>query len=127
MSDRAVRILLVDDEPQLLRLMQMYIEKLGYFVEACANRASALAAVTQAADPFDLLIADVTLPDGSGQEMAIELAGAHAHLCVLLCSGLPIEMSAIPMDLRDRFEELPKPFVPKMLAAGIEKLLRKHG
>ena len=88
MSDRTARILLVDDEPQLLRLMQVYIEKLGYVVEACGNAASAQAAFTGNPEQFDLLIADVRLPDGSGQEMAIRMAlGATATTVRRMVAG----------------------------------------
>jgi two-component system cell cycle sensor histidine kinase/response regulator CckA len=125
MDEASVRILLVDDEPPLLRLMQTYLKKLGYTVEACLDGRSATAAFDAAGGAFDLLVADVTLPDISGKDLAVQLAASQPKLRVLLCSGYPVQLNGLPDNLRDRFGALDKPFVPNMLASSVEKLLRK--
>jgi DNA-binding NtrC family response regulator len=117
-----VRILLVDDEPPLLKLMQTYLARLGYSVEACPDGASAKAAFASNPGGFDLVVADVTLPDISGQDMAVEMAANAGDLRVLLCSGYPVQLTSIPAEIRDRFDCLDKPFLPKMLASMVEKL-----
>ena len=127
MGDQAFRILLVDDEAPLLRLMQTYLNKLGYVVEACPDGKSALAAFEREPDQFSLVVADLTLPDMSGQDMAVQMAAAQPKLRVLLCSGYAAEMDKVPENMRDRFAELQKPFLPKMLVSTIEKLLPKDG
>jgi DNA-binding NtrC family response regulator len=119
-----VRILLVDDEPALLRLMQTYLNRLGYDVEACSDAKSALEVFESKS--FDLVVADVTLPDRSGQDMAIEMANEDPKLRVLVCSGYPVQMTSIPAGTRERFASLQKPFLPNMLASTIEGLLRKR-
>lgn len=126
MSESTVRMLLVDDEPQLLRLMQTYLKQLGYVVEACPDGKSAVAAFERAPDQFDIIVADLTLPDMSGQDMAIQMAASQPKLCVLLCSGYAVDWNAVPANMRDRFEALQKPFLPNMLASLVEKLLRKN-
>jgi DNA-binding NtrC family response regulator len=126
MAEPAVRILLVDDEPALLRLMQTYLNRLGYVVEACLDGKSALAAFQREPDQFDLLVTDLMLDDMSGQDMAIQMAGSNEKLRVLLCSGYPVQLNTLPETLRDRFATLQKPFLPNMLVTTIEKLLRKN-
>jgi DNA-binding NtrC family response regulator len=125
MDDKRARILLVDDEPPLLRLMQTYLTKLGYDVEACPDGKSATAAFEAAGGTFDLIVADVTLPDGSGQELAVQIATSNPSIRVLLCSGYPVQLSALPDDVRDRFAALDKPFLPNMLANIVEKMVKR--
>ena len=120
------RVLLVDDEPPLLRLMQTYLKKLGYSVEGCPNAGAAIQEFDRNSGAFDLLVADLTLPDLSGQELAIQLARKNEELRVLLCSGYPVQLELVPEDVRGRFGALDKPFVPNMLASAIERLLRKQ-
>jgi two-component system, cell cycle sensor histidine kinase and response regulator CckA len=121
----AVRVLLVDDEPPLLRLMETYLEKLGYAVEGCADGKSAIEEFDRASGAFDLLVADLTLPDISGQDLAVQLARKNKNLRVLLCSGYPVQLQLVPDDIRSRFGALDKPFLPNMLASSMEKLLRR--
>jgi DNA-binding NtrC family response regulator len=121
-----IRILLVDDEPPLLGLMKTFLTKLGYEVQACPDATSATAAFESAGGKFDLIVADVTLPGVSGQEMSIELAKNNPDVRVLLCSGYPVQLHTLPEDLRGRFAALDKPFLPNMLATTVEKLINKR-
>jgi DNA-binding NtrC family response regulator len=118
-------ILLVDDEAQLTKLMQTYLTKLGYNVESALKAADALS--TFATDPgrFELLVADLTLPDLPGQDMAMRMVDLNPALRVLLCSGYPFAVDSLPEELQNRFASLQKPFLPNMLAKAIEELLRR--
>ena len=65
------RILVVDDEPQILRALQTNLRGAGYTVETAATGAEALGLA--AAHPPDAFILDLVLPDTSGTEVAREL------------------------------------------------------
>lgn len=117
-------ILIVDDEPSLLGLMKTYLGRLGYVVTGCADGASTRAEMESGGSQFELMVADVTLPDVDGIELALTVAKAHPELKVLLCSGIPVAMNRIPKEMRNRFSSLDKPFAPNQLAGAIEKLLR---
>ncbi len=119
----AATLVLVDDEPALLRLMQMYLTKLGYNVSG--HRDGTSAEQVFADGSVDLLIVDLTLPDISGDALGLKLARAHPNLRVLVCSGYPFDARSLPEDVRDRFMSLQKPFVPRMLAQCIEELLNQ--
>jgi len=67
------RVLVVDDEPQILRALQLKLRGAGYVVDTAATAADALAAA--AARPPDAVILDLLLPDGRGTDVAAELRG----------------------------------------------------
>jgi CheY-like chemotaxis protein len=66
-----VRILLVDDHEDTNRAMRRLLERWGYKVACAFSVESALQAASS--EPFDLLISDIGLPDGSGLELMREL------------------------------------------------------
>lgn len=75
---------------------------------------------------YDLLVSDVTLPDGDGAELAVELAEKNPAVAVLLCSGYPFELSTLPESVRSRANMLLKPFLPNMLANTVDQLVKKR-
>jgi PAS domain S-box-containing protein len=64
-------ILLVEDHPDTAHIMAKLLRARGHRVRSAASVREALAAA--AADPFDLLISDIGLPDGTGQQLMAEL------------------------------------------------------
>ncbi len=61
------KILIADDEPHVLRVLKMSLEKEGYEVDVCANGMEALARVEQQAP--DILITDIQMPLMTGEEL----------------------------------------------------------
>lgn len=120
------RILIVDDEPALLRLMQTYLTKLGYTTQPCADSATAWSAFTAVPGSFDLVIADFSLAGETGDKLAIRMLEARDGIVALLCSGYPFEVEAVPEHLRPRFATLQKPFAPNMLAEAVQDLLSRR-
>jgi DNA-binding response OmpR family regulator len=59
-------ILIVDDEPMIRRVAELSLKGEGCRVAQAATAGAAVAAVRAASPPFDLVILDVTLPDGDG-------------------------------------------------------------
>ena len=124
-EQRNVRILLVDDEAALTKLMQTYLGRLGYTVDTALNATDALAIFEQEGKSYNLLVADLTLPDLRGEDMALQMVERHSALRVLLCSGYPFEVDTLPKKIQVRFATLQKPFLPNMLAKAIEDLLER--
>jgi DNA-binding NtrC family response regulator len=118
-----VSILIVDDEPPLLRLMMAYLEKIGYAVAGCADATSALDLFAKEPGRFRIVIADLTLPDMQGDVMASRMIDGHPDLRVLLCSGYMYDLDSLPLERRPHFRTLQKPFLPNMLAKSVEELL----
>ena len=81
------RILLVDDEPALVRVWAAMLEQLGYRVRTSTNSLEALEAFRDNPRAFDLVITDQTMPDLTGEVLAQELLRLRPDLPVILCSG----------------------------------------
>lgn len=124
MENASARILVVDDEEALLRLLTGYLSRLGYVVTGCGTGAAALEHFGSSDAPFELVVMDLTLPDRQGDEVAIELMRLDPRVKTLLCTGYVVTAQVFPEDLRSRVGVLQKPFVPKMLVREMERLLR---
>lgn len=80
------RVLIVDDDASLARLLEFTLEGEGY---RC-TRAGSVAAAAQllAAVSYDVMVSDVRLPDGSGLDLVEEAITAHPDMAALVISGL---------------------------------------
>jgi DNA-binding NtrC family response regulator len=125
-SRNNVRILLVDDEPALTRLMQTYLARMGYTVDTSLRAGEALALFDADPEGYKLVVADITLPDMPGSDMAVQMADRNPNLRILLCSGYPFAVDSLPERIRHRFASLQKPFLPNMLAEALEQLLQRQ-
>lgn len=81
------RILLVDDEPPLLEVARLMLEKLGYTVSAFASGLAALSAFEDDPDAFDLVLTDQTMPDITGANLAGRILRIRPGMPILLCTG----------------------------------------
>jgi len=115
-------ILLVDDEPQLLSLLQRYLTRMGFVVQTCGEGNVALRIFDADSGGYDLIVADLGLTDLPGDRLLIQLLSQSARVRGLLCSGSPYEISQFPEDLQPRVGFLQKPFTPQMLARSIAAL-----
>jgi signal transduction histidine kinase/pSer/pThr/pTyr-binding forkhead associated (FHA) protein len=118
-SGTAIRILLVEDNSDTLKVMTRLLTRRGYQVAAAANLAAALACAETA--EFDLLISDIGLPDGSGFDLLPKLC-ARRPIPGIALSGYGMES-----DLRRSVEagyvaHLIKP----VDVAALEAAIRKH-
>lgn len=118
----AGRILLVDDEPQLLSLLQRYLMRMGFSVQTCSDGKDASRMVDGDSSGYDLIVADLGLADFPGDQLLVHLLSQSAGLRGLLCSGSPYEISQFPVEIQSRVAFLQKPFSPQMLARSIQGL-----
>ncbi len=126
------RLLLIDDDAALTRLVSEYLSGAGFVVESCADGATGLAALRRGAAsgrPFDGLVLDLMLPDGDGLELCRRLrSDADPTL-----AALPIVMLTARGDEADRIvglelgadDYLGKPFHPRELLARLRAVLRR--
>ncbi len=102
------RVLLVDDEPQVLDVGRSLLASLGYRVTAVDRCTEALELFRAAPDGFDLVLTDQTVPEMTGLELAREILKMRPEQPVVLCTGYS-----------DRVDEA------RVRAAGIRALLMK--
>jgi DNA-binding NtrC family response regulator len=74
---------------------------------------------------YDLVIADLGMPEMPGDTMLTRMLEIRPDLLVLVCSGSPFYVSTLPKALERQVGFLQKPFLPKMLLEEIEKLLAR--
>ena len=116
------RILVVDDEPQILRALQTNLRGAGYEVETAATAEQALAAA--ALKPPDAVIVDLVLPDRSGTEVCRVLRRwSSAPILVLSVVGEEREKVAALDAGADDYVE--KPFGIDELLARLRAALRR--
>ena len=113
----------MDDEPALLKMMSVYLGRLGYPVETSGSTDDAWTRVE--ADPFAYAVAvlDATMPGLSLAELAANMLHASPSLRIVAASGYPVDMAELEAAGPGRAVFLPKPFTPEMLASLVRRML----
>lgn len=113
--------LVVEDQPELRRLMARLLRSAGFDVRTAHSAEHAMAGLASARAP-DLLVTDVVLPGRSGVELVEAMANAGLSPALVLVSGYVHERSP-PGDVGRACVFLPKPFGPTDLLDAIEQAL----
>jgi signal transduction histidine kinase/CheY-like chemotaxis protein len=117
------RILLIDDEKQIIDMEQQILERLGYKVTPKTDSEEALEEFAALPDRFDLVITDMTMPKMTGDQLARKLMEIKPGIPVILCTGFNesiTEEKALAMGI-DKF--IMKPIVKDELAGTIRSVL----
>ncbi|MBI2902136.1 MAG: response regulator [Candidatus Methylomirabilis oxyfera] len=85
---KIVRILLVDDEEEVLRLLQRRLTRRGYAVTTATDGSQALASLQHGA--FDVAILDFMMPGMNGLELAGQCRARDPGLRILMLTGSPV-------------------------------------
>ncbi|MBN2039821.1 MAG: transporter substrate-binding domain-containing protein [Spirochaetes bacterium] len=81
------RILLVDDNSSIVRMLEHSLSKLGYKVTGRTSSQEALELFKKNSENFDLVITDMTMPKLTGDRLAVEIKKIRADIPVILCTG----------------------------------------
>ncbi|MDX9910713.1 MAG: response regulator transcription factor [Phycisphaerales bacterium] len=124
MQERA-RILVVDDERDLVDLLKINLSRAGFRVDAAHTGREALAKV--ASSTPDLVVLDLMLPELSGLEVASRLRAdpATARLPIVMLTAKGEDVDQIVGLSVGADDYIPKPFSHKVLIARIEAVLRR--
>ena len=120
--ERGARILVVDDEPQILRALQTNLRGAGYEVITAATAEEALAEA--AMRPPDAVILDLLLPDGSGTDVCRELRRWSA-VPVIVLSAVGDESEKVAALDAGADDYVTKPFGIDELLARLRAALRR--
>ncbi len=115
-------ILLVEDDPAILRLGQETLEKLGYTVLAAERPGMALEMIDDGHE-IDLLVTDVVMPEMNGKDLLERLTQHRPGLQALFMSGYTANVIAHRGVLDDGVEFLQKPFRAMDLADSVRRIL----
>jgi PAS domain S-box-containing protein len=115
------RILLVDDEAPIAKMLQVILKKLGYQVTVLTSSTEALEVFRSNPSNFDLVISDKGMPNMTGEQLAGELISIRPGIPIILCTGFSDESD------ENRAREIGvKGFLKKPVATGdLAEMVRK--
>ena len=114
-------VLIADDEPEIVELLQLYLEK-DYDIRTAANGAEALECIRSV--PVDLVILDIMMPVMDGLQLIKQIRATH-HMPVLFLSAKSQDHDKILGLGLGADDYISKPFNPLEIVARVEALLRR--
>jgi len=112
-------VLIVDDDPQILRLVEKMLRPRSFKILVAPRPTQALEIC--GAEPVDLLISDIGMPEMDGHKLAQKVLELRPEASILLISGRYNEEQTRTKGGRVKF--LPKPFFPSELLEALRELL----
>jgi putative two-component system response regulator len=120
------RVLVVDDEPQVLQLIRRILERHGLECELASNAQEARQLLEDSEKRFQLMLCDVNMPGESGMELTRDALVSHPEVAVLMVTGADdpeLAESAIQLGA---YGYLTKPFSPNELMINIVNALHRR-
>jgi PAS domain S-box-containing protein len=115
------RVLLVDDEPQVLEVARLHLTGAGLEVEAHEDPIEALAAFASAPESFHVVATDLSMPKLAGDELARRIREFRPELNILLLSGVTASLDEETVEAFSAI--LPKPFTREALIETVARLI----
>lgn len=123
MERGAQSILVVDDEPALVKLVSVYLRKLGYTVATTMDAESAWSVFAGSPGEFAVAVVDGSIAGSGPEDLAVRLLRANPRLCVIVSSGYPLDMTAMRAVAEGRTMFLQKPYTSGMLLSAVRGIL----
>jgi two-component system, NtrC family, response regulator AlgB len=120
-----MRILIVDDEPNIRRTLQVALEADGHEVAEAATSARALEVAGRR--PFDVALLDIRLGTESGLDLIGPLLEQIPRLAVVMITAYSSVDTAVEAMRRGAFDFLAKPFTPMQVRAVLERVAQLRG
>ena len=121
----AMRVLIVDDEPNIRRTLRLAIEAMGHEVEDANSSDRALRLAGRR--PFDVALVDLRLGEESGLDLLAGLLAQSPRLAIVVNTAFATIDTAVEAMRRGAFDYLPKPFTPAQVRAVLERVGRERG
>jgi two-component system, NtrC family, response regulator AlgB len=120
-----MRILIVDDEPNIRKTLRVALEGMGHAVEEASTAAAASAALARR--PADVALVDIRLGTESGLDLIEPFLAEVPRLAIVVITAHASIDSAVDAMRRGAFDYLPKPFTPAQVRAVIERVGQVRG
>lgn len=118
-------ILLVDDEPAILKLARLYLEREGFHVHEAQDGEAALKAMDDIRPA--LMVLDLMLPKIDGFEVCRRVRAAGKDIAILMLTARDEDIDKILGLELGADDYLTKPFNPRELVARVKAILRRGG
>lgn len=117
------RILLVDDEEPIVRVVKQMLERLGYHIVERSSSPDALKAFTENPSAFDLVISDMTMPNLTGDRLARKLIAVRPDIPIIICTGFSERIDKEKASALGIKGFIMKPVVRSEMAKMVRKIL----
>ncbi|MGO4889664.1 response regulator transcription factor [Anaerobacillus sp. MEB173] len=117
-----MKVLIVDDEPMIIEVLQAYLEKAGYAVISAANGYDALYLCKE--EKPDFIVLDLMLPDLSGEEVCKRIR-EYSNVPIMMLTAKTAEEERIHGIVIGADDYVVKPFSPREVMVRIEAILRR--
>jgi two-component system cell cycle sensor histidine kinase/response regulator CckA len=124
-QSRGETLLVVEDEPALLTMDKMILERLGYRVLAASTPGEAIGLAEEHASEIQLVITDVVMPEMNGRDLAERLQSLYPSIKILFMSGYTAEVIAHHGVLDEGVNFIQKPFSIQDLAVKVRDAVRE--
>jgi DNA-binding response OmpR family regulator len=119
------KVLLVEDDPQISKSLSMSLSFSGFQVESAETLADAWERFLK--NPFDVLLLDVNLPDGSGIDLCKRIRESGNEVPILFLSARTDEETVVKGMNLGGDDYIRKPFGTEELKVRIQRLLQRMG
>lgn len=113
-----LRVLIVDDEPEIREVVCEYLEGLGHHVDAAGSGKQAIEAVAMTLLPYDAAIVDWTMPGISGRDVVLELQRKTPATSIFVATG-KTDLNAVAAGGAGPVSVIRKPFSLRDLARAL--------
>jgi DNA-binding response OmpR family regulator len=120
-----LNVLVVDDEVVLCQSVEKILRRKGHSVDAVTTVADALQTL-DAGKTYDLIIADLMMPQAGGMELLSAVQGSWPELPVLIITGFSSITTAIETTKLGAAGYLPKPFTPDELEEAVATVMARN-
>jgi PAS domain S-box-containing protein len=117
------RVLLIDDELPIVRMESRILEGLGYHTSVRTSSVETLELFRSKPNDFDLVITDMTMPNMTGDQLAVELMKIRSDIPIILCTGYSKMISEEKAEKIGIKAFVYKPIIKADLAKTIRKVL----
>jgi two-component system response regulator PilR (NtrC family) len=121
----AARVLICDDEPRLREMLGILLRRSGYEVASAAGVREGVERIA-VSEPFDAVITDLLMPDGSGMEVLEAARRRDDHTQVIMITAHATTEQAVEAMRKGAYDYVQKPFRNDELRATLDKALEKR-
>ncbi|WP_137009006.1 sigma-54-dependent transcriptional regulator [Aquitalea aquatilis] len=125
MNKKVLRVLVVDDEPDIRELLELTLIKMGLEVVTAGNVGEATARLAR--EPFDLILTDMRMPDGEGIEVVQFIADQSLDIPSAIITAYGSTESAVRAMKAGAFDYLSKPISLAQLRTLVKSVLKVEG
>ncbi len=119
------RILLVDDEEQIVQVIGEILRNLGYTVSGFSSAVKALDEFSKKPLDFDLILSDLMMPDLTGMELSEKITSIREDIPVILLTGYSEKLAKDVAREKGVYECCMKPISMQQLSEVVAKVLNK--